>query len=215
MCDSSPGKTCWLKLVSLSFLTSCSTFQQALAPALPFSAKMPATEQIPDSVLRQAVRRGELIVVGTPLELASQHGFFTPQFQLGAKETWYDVKLAVDIVLKGKLKHAKRADLGILPASLTPPPSFGGLAANEIIVQYPVATSTKSSWSKAPPLVPGERALFIFRRCYYCLPISGLAHGRGPYFTANPLVAVGWETKLPPDELARVTRLLAEHRRGR
>jgi hypothetical protein len=215
MCASSLRKTFSLKLVSPLLLASCSTFQQALAPALPFSAKMPATEQIPDSVLHQAVRRGELIVVATPLELASQHGFLTPQFQLGAKETWYDVKLTVDTVLKGKLKRAKRPDLGILPAALTPPPAFGRLAANEIIVQYPVATSSKSNWAKAPPLVPGERALFIFRRCYYCLPISGLAHGRGPYYTANPLVAVGWESKLPPDELGRVTRLLTEHRRGR
>jgi hypothetical protein len=192
-----------------------STFQQALAPAQPFSARMPAAEQIPDSVLRRALRRGELVVVATPRELSSQHGFLTPQFQLGAKETWYDVKLTVDTVLKGKLKRAKRPDLGILPAALTPQPPFGRLAANEIIVQYPVTTTTRSNWATAPPLVPGERALFIFRRCYYCLPISGIAHGRGPYYTANPLVAVGWESKLPPEELARVIRLLAHHRRGR
>jgi hypothetical protein len=176
---------------------------------------MPATEQIPDSVLLRAIRRGELIVVGTPMELASQHGFLTPQFQLGAKETWYDVRLAVDTVLKGKLKHAKYPDLGLLPATLRPPLPFDPLAANEIIVQYPVSTSSQSNWSTAPPLVPGEQALFIFRRCYYCLPITGVAHGRGPYYTANPLVAVGWESKLPPGEQPRVARLLAEQRRGR
>ena len=215
MCARSSGKPFPLKLACVFLLASCATFQRALAPALPFSAEMPASGQIPDSVLREAIRRGELIVVGTPVELASQHGFLTPQFQLGAKETWYDVKLAVDAVLKGKLKRAKRPDLGMLPAALTPPVPFDRLAANEIIVQYPVATSSHSDWSEAPPLVPGERAMFIFRRCYYCLPISGLAHGRGPYYTANPLVAVGWESKLPADEWPRVAGLLAKHRRPR
>jgi hypothetical protein len=202
-----------LRLACVLLLVSCSTFQRAMAPALPFSTEMPATGEVPDSVLREAIRRAELIVIGTPVELASQHGFLTPQFQLGAKETWYDVKLAVDSVLKGKLKRAKRPDLGMLPATLAPPVAFGRLAANEIVVQYPVVTSRSNDWSAAAPLVPGERAVFIFRRCYYCLPISGLAHGRGPYYKANPLVAVGREGKLPPDEWRRVARLLAEHRK--
>lgn len=201
-----------LSLSSVLLLASCSTFQRALAPALPFSSEMPASGQIPDSVLRDAIHHAELIVLGTPVELASQYGFLTPQFQLGAKETWYDVKLAVDSVLKGKLKRAKRPDLGALPAALTPPAAFGRLAANEIIVQYPVVTSRNSDWSAAASLVPGEKALFIFRRCYYCLPITGLALGRGSYYKASPLVAIGWENKLPPDEWPRVARLVAEHR---
>jgi hypothetical protein len=171
---------------------------------------MPRPGQIPDSVLRRAIARADLIVLGTPVELASQHGFLTPQFQLGARETWYDVKLVVDSVLKGKLKRAKRPDLGILPAVLTPPPAFGRLAANEIVVQYPAVTSRQSQWSAAPPLVPGERAVFLFKRCYYCLQITGIAHGRGPYYTANPLVAMGWESKLVPSEWQRVSSLLAE-----
>jgi hypothetical protein len=201
---SSSRTALWLELVSLWSLASCTTFQQALAPAQPFSADMPAAEQIPDSVLRRALRRGELVVVATPQKLASQHGFLTPQFQLGAKETWYDVKLTVDSVLKGKLKSAKRPDYGGMPALFTPPPPFGRLQANEIVVQYPAVTSSRSDWAAAVPLVPGERAIFIFRRCYYCLPISGVAHGRGPYYKANPLVAVGWGSKLPPTELPRL-----------
>src|ERR687898_384120 len=188
-------------------LASCSTFHSALAPALPFTADMPASKQIPDSVLSAAIRRGDLIVLATPVELASQHGFLTPRFQMGAKETWYDVKLVVDSVFKGKLKHAKRPDLGMLPATLTPPQPFGKLAANEIVVQYPAVTASNSDWAAAAPLVPGERAIFIFRRCYYCLPISGLTTGRGPHYKANPLVAVGGESKLRPEEWARVTRL--------
>jgi hypothetical protein len=186
----------------LPLLVSCSTFQHAVAPALPPSGA------IPDSVLRRAISRAELIVLATPVELASQHGFLTPQFQLGAKETWYDVKLTVDSVLKGKLRRAKRPDLGALPAALTPPVAFR-LAKHEIIVQYPPVTSRNSTWSAAAPMIPGERAVFIFRRCYYCLSITGLVTGRGSY-TANPLVALGRESKLPPEEWGRVARLLAE-----
>jgi hypothetical protein len=114
-------------------------------------------------------------------------------------------------VLKGKLKQAKRPDLGGLPAALTPPPPFGKLEANEIVVQYPAVTSTKSDWAAAAPMVPGEQAIFIFRRCYYCLPITGVVTGRGPYYKANPLVAVGRASKLPPAEWARLVRL-AERR---
>lgn len=203
----------WLPLggAGLSLLLSCSSFQSALAPALPHAGATTAPGPIPDSLLREVIRRGDLVVLATPVELSSNHGFLTPQFQLGAKETWYDVKLTVDSVLKGKLKHAKQPDLGMLPAVLTPPPPFGRLAADEIVVQYPAVTSSRSDWAAAAPLVPGERAVFIFRRCYYCLPITGVAHGRGPYYTANPLVAVGWGSKLPASEWERVTRL-AERR---
>jgi hypothetical protein len=194
-------------------LVSCSTFQRVREQAHPLSAELPLSEQIPDSVLRRAIKRAELIVLATPVELVSQHGFLTPQFQLGAKETWYDVKLSVDSVLKGKLRRAKRPDLGALPAALTPPGAFGRLAKNEIVVQYPAVTARNSNWAAAPPLIPGERAVFIFRRCYYCLPISGLTTGRGSYYKANPLVAMSGESKLRPDEWPRVARLLAERRR--
>jgi hypothetical protein len=215
MCAHYPRAALPLRALCVVILAACSTFQEAMAPALPFSAGLPASGTVPDSVLRKAIRRSELIVLATPVELASQYGFLTPRFQLGAKETWYDVKLVVDSVLKGKLKHAKRPDLGMLPAVLTPPAAFGRLAANEIVVQYPVVTSSGSDWAAAAPLVTGEQAVFIFRRCYYCLPITGLAHGRGPYYKANPLVALGQASKLPPDELPRVSRLLAEHDGGR
>lgn len=207
---SCPGRPALISQAWLLFLVSCAAFRGLKSPAYPRLAEMPRPGQIPDSVLRPAIRRAELIVLATPLELASQQGFLTPQFQLGAKETWYDVKLVVDSVLKGKLKRAKHPDLGVLPAAFIPPPAFGRLAANEIVVQYPAVTSSTSDWSTSPPLVPGERAIFIFRRCYYCLQISGLAHGRGPYYKANPLVAMGSESKLPPEEWPRVVRISAE-----
>jgi hypothetical protein len=207
MVGSHPGRRLPLRGACILFLGSCSSFQTALAPAVPAGGPLPPTTQLPDSILREAIRRSDLIVLATPLEMASNHGFLTPHFQLGAKETWYDVKLSVDTVLKGKLKQAKRPDLGILPAMLTPPPAFGSLAPNEIVVQYPVVTSSSNAWAAAAPLVPGEQAIFLFRRCYYCLPISGVAHARGPYYTANPLVAIGAGSKLPPAEWPRLVRL--------
>jgi hypothetical protein len=167
--------------------------------------------QVPDSLLREAIRRADLVVLATPVEMVSNHGFITPRFQLGAKETWYDVKLVVDSVFKGKLKSAKRPDYGGMPALFTPPPSFGRLEPNEIVVQYPAVTSRQSDWAAAVSMVPGEQAIFIFRRCYYCLPISGVAHGRGPYFKANPLVAVGRASKLPAAEWGRLVRLAERH----
>jgi hypothetical protein len=194
-------------------LASCSIFQRAREPAVPFLAAPAASGPLPDSVLREAIRESELIVLATPVELASQYGFLTPQFQMGAKETWFDVKLAVDSVVKGKLKRAKHPDLGFLPATLTPPPSFARLAANEIVVQYPAVTSRKSDWAAAAPLTPGEPAIFIFRRCYYCLQITGLPNPRGGYYKANPLVALGPASKLPPGEWSRVARLAREQHR--
>ena len=200
-----------VRLTAVLLLLGCTTFQQAIAPATPYPGVMPAAGQIPDSVLRKAIHRAELVVLAIPVALESQHGFLTPQFQLGAKETWYDVKLEVESVVKGKLKRAKRPDLGALPAALTPPSPWR-LSRNEIVVQYPAVTSRRSDWASAAPLVQGERAVFLFRRCYNCLPISGINTGRGSYYKANPLVAMGAESKLPPAEWARVVKLLVEQR---
>jgi len=200
----------------LASVSACSTYRSALAPALPGSQVTPSVGQVPDSVLTKMIREGDLIVLGTPLDIVSDYGFLTPRFQLGAKETWYQVKVAVDSVLKGKIKSAKSVDLGMLPATFRPPPPFGRLAKNEIVVQYPAVTFIRSRWANAATLVTGERAVFIFNRCWYCLPITGFANPRGPYYTANPLVAQGWGSKLDPAEWPRVSRLIAElKQRGR
>lgn len=196
-------------------LAGCGTFQQAIAPALPSDqAGFPAAP-VPDSILVRALDRGELVVLATPVDISSSHGIMTASFQLGPKETWYDVKLVVDSVAKGKLGHAKSRDLGFLPAMLRPPPPFGRLAENEIIVQYPVTNASWSDWVSAAPINLGERAAFVFRKCHYCVRITGIATGRGPYYTASPWVAVGVGSKLPPEEWPRVSRLLARAREGR
>jgi hypothetical protein len=199
-----------LALAGPLLLLACSAFQRATESVEPPATTTRTASSIPDSALRKAIRKAELVVLATPMALASQHGFLTSQFQWGARETWYDVKLQVDSVLKGKLKRAKRPDLGMLPAALTPPPAFRGLEANQIVVQYPAVTSSRSNWAGAPALIPGEAAIFMFRRCYYCLQIAGVANPRGPYYTANPLVAMGPVSKLPPEEWSRVVRLASE-----
>jgi hypothetical protein len=204
-------RTLFLPLV----LSACGSFQQAVAPALPGSSDGSWSGALPDSLLIRALERGDLIVLATPVDIASSHGLMTASFQLGPKETWYDVKLVVDSVAKGKLKHAKMRDLGFLPAALMPPPPFGRLAENEIIVQYPVTNASWSDWVAAAPLTLGERAAFVFRKCHYCVRITGVATGRGPYYTASPWVAVGAGSKLPVEEWTRVARLLTERKAGR
>ena len=101
-----------------------------------------------------------------------------------------------------------------LPPTFVPPPPFVPLAPNEIVVQYPAVTFSRSEWSAAPPPIIGERAVFIFRKCWYCLPIRGLAF-RGPYYQAHPLVAQSWGSKLDPAEWPRVTHLLPKLQRLR
>ncbi len=197
----------------LSSVPACGMFKTA-APVAPISQVTPAVGQVPDSVLEKLIRGSELIVLATPLDFMPDNGFLNPSFQLGAKETWYNVKLAVDSVGKGKLKRAKSPDLGILPQLFVPPPPFGRLAANEIVVQYPAVTFSRSEWSAAPPPIIGERAVFIFRKCWYCVTIRGLAI-RGPYYKAHPLVAQSWGSKLDPAEWPRVIQLLANLQRLR
>jgi hypothetical protein len=204
----SAGALVWM-MVSVS---ACRTFQTAMAPAEPLSRPPPAVGEVPDVVLLDMIRHSELIVLAVPLDLIPASGSLSPGFQLGAKETWYNVKLTVDSVVKGKLGRAKAPDFGFLPATLAPPAPFERLAHNEIVVQYPAVTTLRSHWAAAPPPVVGERAVFLFRRCWNCITVA-LATGHGPY-KASPLVAVGMGSKLAPAEWPRVTALLARLQRS-
>ena len=188
-------------------LSACGTFETAMAPAAPLSRETPAAGEVPDPILLEVIRQSELIVLAVPRDMIPATGSLSPGFQLGAKETWYNVKLAVDSVVKGKLGWAKSPDLGFLPAAYAPPAPFERLARNEIVVQYPAVTAIRSDWAAAPPPVVGERAVFLFRRCWNCITI-GMNIGRGQY-KAHPLVAAGWGSKLDPAEWPRVTALLA------
>jgi hypothetical protein len=189
-------------LVSIS---ACGTFQSATTPVPPSTRATPAIGVVPNAILVDVIRHSELIVLAVPQDLIPADGF-TPNFQLGAKETWYNVKLTVDTVVKGRLGQAKTPDFGFLPKVYEPSAPFDHLSRNEIVVQYPAVTSIKSDWAAAPPPVVGERAVFLFRRCYNCVTL-GLATGRGNY-KANPLVAAGCGSKLDAAEWPRVLGLL-------
>jgi hypothetical protein len=200
-------------LVSLTLPpAACASLQTATTPVAPLDRDMPQIGQVPDGILIDLIRRSELIVLGTPEDLASAVGSLSPGFQLGAKETWYHVRLAVDSVAKGRLGHAKSPDLGLLPAVYAPPEPFDHLKRNEIVVQYPAVTSIRSDWTTAPPPVVGERAVFIFKRCWNCVTLA-IATGVGNY-KANPLVAAEWGSKLDPAEWPRVAALLTSLKRS-
>ena len=188
---------------------ACGTLQTATLPAQPSSIETPAIGSVPDAVLLDVIRHSELIVLAMPLDLEPDAAL-SPGFQLGAKETWYNIRLVVDSVIKGRLGHAKAPDYGFLPTVFAPPAPFDHLARNEIVVQYPAVTAIRSDWAAAPPPVVGEKAVYLFRRCWNCIPV-GLSTGR-PY-RANPLVAASWGSKLAAAEWPRVLGLLEKVRR--
>lgn len=196
----------------LLILSACGSFQSATTPVEPLTRETPAIGEVPDAILLDVIRRSELIVLAVPQDVVPADGC-TPNFQLGAKETWYNVRLTVDTVVKGHLGQAKVPDYGFLPKMYEPSAPFDHLSRNEIVVQYPAVNTIKSDWAASPPPVMGERSVWLFRRCYNCVPV-GLATGRGPY-RANPLVAQGWGSKLAAEEWPRVLGLLdrAKHRK--
>ncbi|HET7468025.1 MAG TPA: hypothetical protein VFJ81_00055 [Gemmatimonadales bacterium] len=204
-----PSSAVPLLLLSLQ---ACGSIQNATTPVEPLARETPAMGEVPDAILLDVIRQSELIVLAVPQDLIPADGF-TPTFQLGAKETWYNVRLTVDTVVKGHLGQAKTPDYGFLPKMFEPAAPFDHLSRNEIVVQYPAVNTIKSDWVAAPPPVVGERAVWLFRRCYNCVPI-GLATGRGPY-KANPLVAQGWGSKLAAEEWPRVLGLLDRAKRRR
>jgi hypothetical protein len=197
-------------LFLLLSLPACGSFQNATTPVQPLARETPAIGEVPDAILLDVIRHSELIVLAVLQDLRPADGF-TPNFQLGAKETWYNVRLTVDTVVKGRLGQAKVPDYGFLPKMYEPSAPFDHLSRNEIVVQYPAVNTLKSDWAAAPPPVVGERAVWLFRRCYNCVPI-GLATGRGPY-KGNPLVAEGWGSKLSAEEWPRVLGLLDRAKR--
>jgi hypothetical protein len=196
-------------------LAGCSTYGKLTAPAVPLRPEPPSPGEVPEGLLLDVIRDGDLVVLGTPVDRVSEAGFFTPQFQLGSKETWYSVKIVVDSVAKGNPRRARKVDLGSLPAWLNPGPPFPSLAHNEIVVQYPESESVKMHWGLAPVLTLGERAVFIFKKCWNCLPLTGLPNPRGPYYVAHPWVAMTWGSKLPVGDWSRVVRLVDELRSKR
>jgi hypothetical protein len=172
---------------------------------------MPRAGQIPDSVIANLLRRSGLVVLGTPVDRVSEEGIFTSWLQMGNKQTWYSVRIAVDSVAKGNLGRAKTVDLGFTPLNVVSNQRFARLAEHEIVVQYPETQHAGGTWGDTPRLIEGERAVYLFRKCYYCVELGGVPT-RGPYYKAHPWVAMTWASKLPPGDWPRVVRLLSQSR---
>jgi len=201
-------------LALIPALFACGTYHKLAAPAVPYTLEPPKVGEIPDGRLLDILRHGDLVVLGTPVERASEAGLFTATLQMGSKETWYSVRIVVDSVAKGNPRRARKVDLGFLPAWLNPGPPFPGLAENEIVVQYPEVESPKAQWGLAPVLTLGEQAVFVFKKCWNCVQLRGITT-RGPYYQAHPWVAMSWGSKLPPGEWTRVVRLVEQLRSNR
>ena len=192
----------------LAALPGCGAYRTLIAPAVPHdTGDMPRAGFVPDSVLVPELRKSGLVVLGTPVDRVSEEGIFTPRIQMGNKRTWYSVRLSVEAVAKGNLRAAKTVDLGFVPLNLVSNHRFTRLAEHEIVVQYPETQSPRGAWGDAPRLFTGERAVYLFRKCYNCVELGGVPT-RGPYYKASPWVAMGWASKLPPEEWPRVVRLL-------
>jgi hypothetical protein len=196
--------------------TSCGgAFAKFTAPAVPYETTTPSVGEVPEGRILDLIRDAELVVLGTPVDRVSGAGIFTPNFQLGNRETWYTVKIVVDSVAKGNPRRARNVDFGVMPAWIRPDQPFPRLAANEIVAEYPEVQSPQHHWGLAPVLNLNEQAVFIFKKCWNCLPLTGIASARGPYYAAHPLVAMTWGSKLPPGEWTRVVRLVEESRAKR
>jgi hypothetical protein len=202
-------------LAALVALAACATHQAPAAPAEPYRAEPPGLGEVPDRRLLDIIRDGDLVVLGTPIERASEAGIFTANLGMGSREAWYSVKIVVDSVAKGNPRRARRVDFGSLPGWLAPPPPFPTLAENEIVVQYPEVDSPNNHWGLAPVLTLGERAVFIFKKCWNCVPLTGMPAPRGPYYQAHPWVAMTRGSKLSPGEWTRVVRLTDQLRSRR
>jgi hypothetical protein len=199
-------------LTTALLLAACGAYQRLRAPAVPHDVGvMPRPGQVPDSVLLRLLDKSGLVVLGTPVDRISEEGVFTPSLQMGNKQTWYSVRLVVDSLAKGNLRRARTIDLGFTPLTFVSNQRFARLGENEIVVQYPETQSPGGSWGGAPRLIEGERAVFLFRKCYYCVELGGVPT-RGPYYKAHPWVAMTWASKLPPEDWPRVVKLLERGR---
>src|ERR1041385_1595558 len=97
-------------LALIPVLFACGTYHKLAAPAVPYTLEPPQVGEIPDGRLLDILRQGDLVVLGTPVERASEAGLFTATLQMGSKETWYSVRIVVDSVAKGNPRRARKVE---------------------------------------------------------------------------------------------------------
>lgn len=156
-----------MRLLGLLLVLACASYR-GQPPALPTS--------VSDSVLQEAFREADLVVLGTPDTIAPE-AMLAPSLQFGARDAWWNIRITVEQVYKGSMNRAKFMDYGDLPAYLTPPRPFP-LAKNQILIQH------GNRWRTAP-VVLGERAVYFLRLCYRCVDLpnrNGLSYTASPWF---------------------------------
>lgn len=173
-------------LLGLLLLTvACGRFVRQTAPAYPY-------ETATDSLIGAGLKMADLVVLGTPDSMVPEGGAMS-SLGFGAQTFWWNVRITVDSIAKGKPSHARFMDYGDLPTWVTPPRPFK-LSKRQITVQQ------SNGWVTAP-LVVGTRAIYFLKKCYNCVDLPGRTEYR---MRASPWLAV---LALTPDHWARVKRL--------
>lgn len=165
-------------------LLACGHFVRQVAPAVPYA-------EASDSLILAGLEYADLVILGTPDSTAAEGGAMSGlAFH---RDFWWNVRITVDSVIKGKLSRARAVDYDNLPQWMIPPRPFK-LAPNQIIVQQGTGAVTA-------PMIVGVRSVLFLRKCFRCVELPGRTDRRQ---TASPWFAV---LALTPDHWARVKEL--------
>ena len=165
-------------------LLGCGHFVRQVAPALPYATAS-------DSLIAAGLEYADLVVLGTPDSMVAEGGAMSGlAFH---RDYWWNVRITVDSVVKGKLGRAKFMDYDNLPQWMAPPRPFN-LAKNQIIVQQGTGAVTA-------PMIVGVRSVLFLKKCFRCVELPGRTNHRQ---TASPWFAV---LALTPDQWDHVRRL--------
>jgi hypothetical protein len=156
--------------MALPFLGSCLPRFDAPVVSWPVASATP-------QLIRDGVEAADLVVLATPDSMEADNAM-TADLTIGFKPSWWNIRLTVDSVARGKLRWAKRVDYGELPAYATPPSWH--LAGNQILVQV------STGWQTAPVNL-GTKAVYFLKKCYNCVALP--THTQARYF-ASPWFSI-------------------------
>jgi hypothetical protein len=170
----------WFTGLVLVMAPACWRYPVLQPPAVAYGA-------VADTLIAHGLQEADLVVLGSPDTMAAED-VMSPRLAAGSKLSWWNVRITVDSVVKGKLGRAKRMDYGDLPPYLVPPRPFR-LAERQVMVQQ------GGRWLTAP-LVLGTRGVYFLKKCWNCvdLPDRTQYHIRAsPWLAILALEAGQWE----------------------
>lgn len=160
-----------MRFLWVACLAACAPVYRGVPDARPSPT---ASQQL----ISEAYAAADLVVLGTPDTMVAEP-MLAASLQVGAQDAWFNIRISVEAVAKGKLGLAKAMDYETLPVYMTPPRPFK-LGSHQIIVQV------ASRWQTAPVIV-GERAVYFLKKCYRCVEMPA----RTQYRTfASPVFAI-------------------------